>query len=223
MAWETEFPHTSPWQIECQATTRSIFSSAACAGGDFAAKTATSDASEASLVSSRPASERHKAPPRARASAIEVDDLRFWPAFFGDCVHDSLAGSEIATGAVFAQYAAEVSWNQWRGPALLQSITPIEGADPMDTDLPTPKDRPQRSLILEQRAREILDSHSHFSGRTRVFKFEVWEDVMVVRGRVPTYYLKQMLQNALKDLPDVRWIDNQVTVVSEYGISTFDS
>jgi hypothetical protein len=35
-----------------------------------------------------------------------------------------------------------------------------------------------------------------------------------VRGTVPTFYLKQLLQNVLKDVDGVRAIDNQVAVVA---------
>jgi len=68
------------------------------------------------------------------------------------------------------------------------------------------------SNSLEQRARARVEAHSLFFGRGKLFEFHCKEDVLVVRGCVPTYYLKQMLQSALKDLEGVRWIDNQVTV-----------
>jgi hypothetical protein len=88
----------------------------------------------------------------------------------------------------------------------------------MDKVSSIPKGSVRRAADLEARAREILASHSHFIGRTKAFDFEVRDDILVVRGRVPSFYLKQMLQNALKDLPGVRWIDNRVTVLSDYGI-----
>ena len=92
----------------------------------------------------------------------------------------------------------------------------------MDKVHSIPMEQARRSADLEQHAREILASHSHFIGRTNVFDFEVREDILIVRGRVPSFYLKQMLQNALKNLPGVRWIDNRVTVVSDYGINGFE-
>jgi hypothetical protein len=92
----------------------------------------------------------------------------------------------------------------------------------MDKVYSIPREPTRRSADLEQRAREILASHSHFVGRTHVFEFEVRDDIVIVRGRVPSFYLKQMLQNALKNLPGVRWIDNRVMVVSDYGINGFE-
>ncbi len=37
-------------------------------------------------------------------------------------------------------------------------------------------------------------------------------DSVVVSGRVPTYYLKQLLQEAIRAIPDVAHIDNCVDV-----------
>jgi hypothetical protein len=71
---------------------------------------------------------------------------------------------------------------------------------------------------MEQRARTIIESHSHFVGRARLFEFHYSEDVLVVRGCVPTYYLKQVLQSALKGIDGVRRIDNQVQVDTSGGV-----
>jgi hypothetical protein len=72
---------------------------------------------------------------------------------------------------------------------------------------------PADTIRMSQRAREILNRHPYFYGRADSFEFEWSEDVLVVRGCVPTYYLKQQLQNALKRLDGVRRIDNCVDVV----------
>jgi hypothetical protein len=40
---------------------------------------------------------------------------------------------------------------------------------------------------------------------------------LIVRGAVPTYYLKQILQHVLKGIDGVRLIDNQVQVISATG------
>ena len=75
---------------------------------------------------------------------------------------------------------------------------------------------------MERRAQALLEAHSHFVGRARLFEFQYSEEVLVVRGSVPTYYLKQILQRALRDLEGVRLIDNQVTVASCEGIFRVD-
>ena len=50
-----------------------------------------------------------------------------------------------------------------------------------------------------------------------------WEfrnGVLTLHGSVPTFYLKQMLQTRLRNLPGVDEIDNQVDVVSSVGLSS---
>jgi hypothetical protein len=67
---------------------------------------------------------------------------------------------------------------------------------------------------IADRAYAMLEAHAHFRGRAGRFEFVCQEDVLVVRGAVPSFYLKQVLQTVLKDVDGVRQIDNQVTVVS---------
>ncbi|MFT5523288.1 MAG: hypothetical protein ACI9HK_001234 [Pirellulaceae bacterium] len=43
------------------------------------------------------------------------------------------------------------------------------------------------------------------------------DGVLVLEGRVPSFYLKQILQTLLKDIDGVVRIDNQVDVVSSTG------
>jgi hypothetical protein len=73
---------------------------------------------------------------------------------------------------------------------------------------------PKQNGGIERRARQAVAEHCHFRGRTDKFEFVCREDVLQVRGAVPSFYLKQLLQDALKGLQGVRWIDNQVAVVS---------
>lgn len=44
--------------------------------------------------------------------------------------------------------------------------------------------------------------------------------VLRLQGRVPTYYLKQLLQTRLMDIDGVAAIENDVDVVSSVGLST---
>jgi hypothetical protein len=73
---------------------------------------------------------------------------------------------------------------------------------------------------LELRARDTLDQHPHFRGRAGLFQYECCGDALIVRGTVPTFYLKQLLQTALKGFEDVVRIHNQVIVTSWDSIST---
>lgn len=44
--------------------------------------------------------------------------------------------------------------------------------------------------------------------------------VLILHGRVPTFYMKQILQTRLRDIDGVARIDNQVDVVSSNGLSS---
>ena len=46
------------------------------------------------------------------------------------------------------------------------------------------------------------------------------DGVLTLRGRVPTFYLKQILQAVLGQLPHVERIENRVEVVSSVGLSS---
>ncbi len=62
------------------------------------------------------------------------------------------------------------------------------------------------------RIRGRLEDHPQFRGRTHLLQIEVIGGSVVVSGRVPTYYLKQLLQEAIRTIPDVADIDNCVDV-----------
>jgi hypothetical protein len=80
------------------------------------------------------------------------------------------------------------------------------------------QEAPQR---VEQCAHALVNAHPHFHGRATRFEFECREEVLIVRGLVPTFYLKQVLQTVLRGLDGIRLIDNQVTVASPDGLSGF--
>jgi hypothetical protein len=65
---------------------------------------------------------------------------------------------------------------------------------------------------VEGRARRVLDAHPLFFNRSNNFEFDYRDGTLTVRGAVPTFYLKQMLQAVLKNLEGVCSIDNQVSV-----------
>ena len=61
--------------------------------------------------------------------------------------------------------------------------------------------------------RALLEQHPHFRGRTSLLKIESICGSLVLSGRLPSYYLKQLLQEAIKGNFDVTQIDNHVEVV----------
>jgi osmotically-inducible protein OsmY len=60
--------------------------------------------------------------------------------------------------------------------------------------------------------RERLEDHPHFRGRTHLLQIEAIGGSVVVSGRLPTYHLKQLLQEAVRAIPGVSHIDNCVDV-----------
>jgi hypothetical protein len=80
----------------------------------------------------------------------------------------------------------------------------------------------RRTKTIEQSARELLANHEHFRGRAHRFLFADCDGVLVVQGCVPSFYLKQVLQCALKNLRGVRRVDNQVDVICCRGLSNIE-
>ena len=70
---------------------------------------------------------------------------------------------------------------------------------------------------LKAAALQALENHCHFRGRTRHIHIEDHAGELVLRGNVPSYYLKQVLQTVLRGIRGVRRIDNQVQVCSPRG------
>ena len=100
--------------------------------------------------------------------------------------------------------AATIRWTAHNAPA---------GGDNLD--------RP--SVGLEELARTLVARHGLFHGRAEGFQFVQQNDVLTIRGCVPTFYLKQVLQTVLQDLDGIRRVDNQVDVVSPCGLSSVRS
>lgn len=65
------------------------------------------------------------------------------------------------------------------------------------------RDGKKCSEAMEERAHDLLSQHIHFRGRASSFEYEYCEEVLIVRGCVPSFYLKQVLQTALKELDGV--------------------
>jgi hypothetical protein len=65
---------------------------------------------------------------------------------------------------------------------------------------------------LELRAHSLLGQHPHFRGRANRFQYESNGRRLVVRGAVPTFYLKQLVQSVLMQLDDGLQVDNQIAV-----------
>ena len=73
----------------------------------------------------------------------------------------------------------------------------------------------RKNLTVTRCARALIARHPHFQSRPAKFEFEYRQNVLTIRGSVPTFHLKQLLQSALMRLDDVDRIDNRVDVVRQ--------
>jgi hypothetical protein len=68
-------------------------------------------------------------------------------------------------------------------------------------------------------ARQYLESHPHFRGRTNGVSIAQDGRNLFLTGRLPTFYLKQLVQEAVRHVPGVQNVVNQIDVVSASGVS----
>ena len=72
-------------------------------------------------------------------------------------------------------------------------------------------ERRARSEVIRD-ARLALEQNAYFRGRGHCIQMEEAEGRLVLRGRLPTFYLKQILQTVLRDVEGVQQIENRVSV-----------
>lgn len=79
---------------------------------------------------------------------------------------------------------------------------------------PSVESRAQR---LETQARRVLAQHPHFLGKSQFVSCQCEGRCLRLAGRLPSYFLKQLAQEALRDLAGIEHIDNQIVVASPSG------
>lgn len=62
------------------------------------------------------------------------------------------------------------------------------------------------------RVRTAIEESTLFRGRSHLIRVDERDGRLILEGRLPSYYLKQMLQTMLRDVEGVRQIDNRVAV-----------
>ncbi|MDZ4658891.1 MAG: BON domain-containing protein [Bythopirellula sp.] len=77
-----------------------------------------------------------------------------------------------------------------------------------------------RRDAIEAEVCDRLMRHNFFRGYLDSVTFEIIEDTLIFTGRLPSFYLKQILQTAMKNVPGVKRIENRVDVVSSRGLSS---
>jgi len=75
----------------------------------------------------------------------------------------------------------------------------------------------------QQQARDLLEQHPHFYGHSKEIKIAFEDGRLTLSGCLPSFYLKQQLQEVVRCIEGVDRIENRVVVVCADGISsTYD-
>ena len=69
-------------------------------------------------------------------------------------------------------------------------------------------------------ARQQLEHHPHFRGRLAAVGIEQKGKTLFLSGRLPSFYLKQLVQETLRTVPGVQGVRNEIDVVSPHGVSS---
>jgi osmotically-inducible protein OsmY len=73
---------------------------------------------------------------------------------------------------------------------------------------------------LSGAARNHLEAHPHFRGRLTDVVIMHEGKTVTLRGRLPSFYLKQLVQEAVRHVPGVQRVRNMIDVVSADGVSS---
>ena len=83
-------------------------------------------------------------------------------------------------------------------------------------------DRRQEDRVRDAARRLLKESCSYHWYYSNI-EMHFHDRTLSLYGSVPSYYLKQILQNFLIKLDEVEQIDNQVNVISSDGLSSVES
>ena len=76
---------------------------------------------------------------------------------------------------------------------------------------------------LTSLARQSLERHPHFRGRMSVIRIEQQGRTLYLSGCLPTFYLKQLVQETVRHIPGVQNVRNEIAVMSAAGVSSESS
>ena len=86
-----------------------------------------------------------------------------------------------------------------------------------------PGGRTESDWSAQRAASRRLEEHPHFRGRQRLVQCLVKDGTLSLVGWVPSYFLKALAQEALRDVPGVRQIQNRIRVTGRCGGLVQDS
>lgn len=73
---------------------------------------------------------------------------------------------------------------------------------------------------VELQVMRLLDDHPVFRGRVETIEAAYCAGKLVLSGRLPSFYLKQLLQEAVRHVDGIQMIDNRVVVVRSNAVSS---
>ena len=71
--------------------------------------------------------------------------------------------------------------------------------------------------LMENRALEQLESHPHFRGRGHWITCHYQEGCLYLEGKLPSFYLKQLAQEAIRSIEGIDRIENRIEVNNPCG------
>ena len=83
-----------------------------------------------------------------------------------------------------------------------------------------PSTRASERTDLANMAKQHLERHPHFRGRLADLRIENRGKTLFLFGRLPMFYLKQLVQEAVRHLPGVQYVRNEIDVVNPCGVSS---
>lgn len=75
---------------------------------------------------------------------------------------------------------------------------------------------------LHLRVVESLEANPNFRGQLRGIQVESEGDTVVLSGAVASYYMKQLLQESLRQVDGIARIENHVRVIKPDGLLSID-
>ena len=81
----------------------------------------------------------------------------------------------------------------------------------------SPLRRTSSNSTLRQQAIELLESHPYFKGRSKWIGMEFEKGQIRLKGRLPSFFLKQVVQEILRELPGISRIHNDIVVATPHG------
>jgi hypothetical protein len=84
----------------------------------------------------------------------------------------------------------------------------------------TPAQRGDTWVQIERNVTQAIGQHPHFRGRANTVRIEYRHDTLIITGRLPSFYLKQLLQEAVRQVGGVGKIDNRIDVICSDGLSS---